>query len=179
MIIDDHEFRQSVMLMRNKDEKLNRAGEYWSDEERNRLQICPHLFHLAAAGCQQAASADTALRERSKWLLVLPLQIALLPVCGFSQVVADIRQAHQQRYQERTGDDNNPPAVRQQCFFRQGQHTAPGDDLQRQAHTHKAEGGFRADGTTDIHNHHEHDGSDKVGGQVFPQNVEELAAHAL
>ena len=39
MIIDDNEFRQSVMLMRNKDENLNRAGEYWSDEERNRLQM--------------------------------------------------------------------------------------------------------------------------------------------
>ena len=39
MIIDDNEFRQSVMLMRNKDEKLNRAGEYCSDEERNRLQM--------------------------------------------------------------------------------------------------------------------------------------------
>ena len=35
------------------------------------------------------------------------------------------------------------------------------------------------EGTADIHNHHEHDGSDKVGSQVFPQNMEELAAHAL
>ena len=84
MIIDDNEFRQSVMLMRNKDKKLNRAGEYWSDEERNRLQICPHLFHLAAAGCRQAASADTALRVPGGSVPILPLQIALLPVSGFA-----------------------------------------------------------------------------------------------
>lgn len=38
MIIDDNEFRQTVMIMRNKDEKLNREGEYWSEEERNYLQ---------------------------------------------------------------------------------------------------------------------------------------------
>ena len=106
-------------------------------------------------------------------------KIAFLPVGGFAQVVTDVRQAHQQRHQERTGDDNDPPAIRQQCFFGQGHHTAPGDDLQRQTHTHEAESGLGTDGSTDIHNHHEHDGGDKVGSQVFAQNMEELAAHAL
>lgn len=38
MIIDDNEFRQSVMLMRSKCEKLDREGEYWSEEERQYLQ---------------------------------------------------------------------------------------------------------------------------------------------
>lgn len=38
MMIDDNEFRQFVMIMRSKGEKLDREGEYWSDEERHCLQ---------------------------------------------------------------------------------------------------------------------------------------------
>lgn len=37
-MINDEEFRMAVMLMRNKDEKLVREGEYWTDEERCHLQ---------------------------------------------------------------------------------------------------------------------------------------------
>lgn len=38
MIIDDNEFRQSVMIMRNKGEKMDREGEHWSEDERAYLQ---------------------------------------------------------------------------------------------------------------------------------------------
>lgn len=37
-MINEEEFRQSVLIMRNKGEKLDREGEYWSDEERHYLQ---------------------------------------------------------------------------------------------------------------------------------------------
>lgn len=37
-MINDHEFRQSVLIMRNKLEKMDREGEYWSEEERFQLQ---------------------------------------------------------------------------------------------------------------------------------------------
>ena len=37
-MINEEEFRMSVMLMRNKDEKMDREGEYWTDEERCYLQ---------------------------------------------------------------------------------------------------------------------------------------------
>lgn len=37
-MINDEEFRMAVMLMRNKDEKLDREGEYWTDEERCHMQ---------------------------------------------------------------------------------------------------------------------------------------------
>ena len=37
-MINEEEFRQSVLIMRSKGEKLDREGEYWSDEERGFLQ---------------------------------------------------------------------------------------------------------------------------------------------
>ena len=38
MIINEDQFRQSVIIMRNKNEKMDREGEYWTDEERRYLQ---------------------------------------------------------------------------------------------------------------------------------------------
>lgn len=87
--------------------------------------------------------------------------------------------AHQQRYRESAGDHNDLPAFGYQCLFRQGQHAAPGDNFQRQTHTHKAQGGFCADSSADVHDHHEQDGGDKAWRQVLDQNVEELATHTF
>ena len=38
MIVDDTMFRQSVIIMRNKDDKMDREGQYWTEEERLCLQ---------------------------------------------------------------------------------------------------------------------------------------------
>ena len=95
------------------------------------------------------------------------LQVALLPVRGSSQIISDIGQTHQQRNQEGTGDQNDPPAAGEQGLFRKRQHTAPGNNFQGKTHAHKAQGGFGADGPPDIHDHHEHNGGNEIGGQVL------------
>ena len=38
MTINEDQFRQSVIIMRNKGDKMDREGEFWSEEERQYLQ---------------------------------------------------------------------------------------------------------------------------------------------
>lgn len=61
-MINDNEFRQSVVLMRNKIGKLDREGEYWSDEERLHLQ---QLF-----ACGTGITAIAILLQRTELAVI-------------------------------------------------------------------------------------------------------------
>ena len=77
MIVDDTMFRQSVIIMRNKDDKMNREGQYWTEEERLCLQqlfddgtgltaIALLLQRTEMAVIQQAMSMDLFTPPRKK-----------------------------------------------------------------------------------------------------------------
>ena len=77
MTINEDQFRQSVIIMRNKGDKMDREGEFWSEEERQYLQslfdngtgitaIALLLQRTEMAVIQQAMSMDLFTPPRKK-----------------------------------------------------------------------------------------------------------------
>lgn len=120
----------------------------------------------------------SVIRILQKIVSIQLSQITLFPVHIFSHIIPNIRQTQQRHYKKSTRNKNDPPGIGHQCFFRKRQHAPPGYDLNGKSNSHKAQGGFRNNSTSYIHNNHKHNGRYKIGCKMLPENVKEASAHA-